>query len=75
MITLSIKELHAHTGKWVRAAGGQSITVTDRGQPVAELRPLSQNQAVSFPQRSAKDLPISKALDSTRSISEERDSR
>lgn len=75
MKTLSIKELHSHTGKWVRSASSQSITLTDRGQPVAELGPLSQNEKVSFPRRSISDLPKSKCLDSTALISEERDGR
>ena len=32
MRTISIKQLHAETCRWVRAAKGQPIVVTDRGE-------------------------------------------
>lgn len=38
MKTISIRELHQRTGAWVRkAAEVGSITVTERGRPVARL--------------------------------------
>lgn len=38
MKTISIRELHERTGAWVRkAAALGSITVTERGRPVARL--------------------------------------
>ena len=41
MRTISIRELHLKTGRWVRhAASGGSIVVTDRGRRVAELQPF-----------------------------------
>ena len=75
MKTLSIKELHAHTGKWARAASGQNITITDRGKPIAELRPLSNQQSLRFPKRDISELPQSKSLDSTLLIRKEREDR
>ena len=38
----SVRELHIHTSKLVReAAGGDIIVIERRGEPVAELRPLT----------------------------------
>lgn len=40
MKTISIRELHLDTGKWVRhAAEHGPVVVTDRGRKVAELQP------------------------------------
>ena len=37
MTTITIKELHARTGEWVRKAGQTGeITVTDRGRGIAD---------------------------------------
>jgi prevent-host-death family protein len=39
--TISIRELHLNTGRWVRhAASGGPIVVTDRGRRVAALQPF-----------------------------------
>ena len=41
MKTISIRELHLKTGRWVRhAASGGPIVVTDRGRHVAALHPF-----------------------------------
>ena len=41
MKTISIRELHLETGRWVRhAATRGSIVVTDRGRRVAALQPF-----------------------------------
>jgi antitoxin (DNA-binding transcriptional repressor) of toxin-antitoxin stability system len=38
----SVRELHIHTSKLVReAAEGSTIVIERRGEPVAELRPLT----------------------------------
>ena len=43
MTTITIKELHARTGEWVRKAGqAGEITVTDRGHPIAVIQPVQQ---------------------------------
>ena len=42
MRTTSVRELHIHTSKLVReAAEGGVIVIENRGQPVAELRPVT----------------------------------
>lgn len=42
MRTTSIRELHIHTSKLVReAADGGTIVIERRGEPVAELRPIT----------------------------------
>ena len=42
MIKVGIKELKAKLSEYVeRARGGEMVEVTDRGEPVAELVPLS----------------------------------
>ncbi|HYR44217.1 MAG TPA: type II toxin-antitoxin system prevent-host-death family antitoxin [Terriglobia bacterium] len=46
MSTVGIKDLKVHLGRYVsRAARGETITVTDRGTPVAMLVPLSADRA------------------------------
>lgn len=45
MKTISIRELHLKTGRWVRhAARGGRIVVTDRGRRVAALQPFDPSQ-------------------------------
>jgi len=42
-IEISMRELHARTGHYVRkAAGRQRVIVTDNGHAIAELVPLAQ---------------------------------
>ena len=42
MRTTSVRELHIHTSKLVReAAEGGIIVIARRGEPVAELRPIT----------------------------------
>jgi prevent-host-death family protein len=46
MSTVGIKDLKVHLGRYVsRAAKGETITVTERGTPVAMLVPLSPDRA------------------------------
>lgn len=45
-LEIPIRELHARTGHYVRKAANEGrILVTHRGQPMAELRPLSGETA------------------------------
>ncbi len=44
MTTISIRELHQKTGKWVRQAADEDIVVTDRGKPVATLKPIEKEE-------------------------------
>jgi prevent-host-death family protein len=82
MKTISIRELHTHTGRYVRRAATEPITVTDRGQTVARLVPVAESSGLSFAQRRLR--PGFKRLleagplggpDSTQIISEDRDGR
>lgn len=50
MKTVSIRELHIHTGKWVRNVT-EPIVITDQGRPVASLSPLSEIPKKSFRDR------------------------
>ncbi len=46
MKTASIRDLHIRTSELVReAAGGTVILIERRGEPVAELRPISKKRA------------------------------
>lgn len=48
MRTTSVRELHIHTSKLVReAAEGDIIVIERRGEPVAELRPLTAPARIS----------------------------
>lgn len=85
MKTITIRELHARTGRWVREVvrHGQ-IIVTDSGQPVARLIPEQQPAEVPYFAR-RKRSPKFKRLDdsgkmgrgtdATQAISEDRDDR
>lgn len=42
MKTVSIRELHTRTGHYVRLAANVPITVTNRGEIVARLVPISE---------------------------------
>lgn len=43
MATAGIRELRDHLSRYLeRVQGGEELTVTDRGRPVARLVPLSQ---------------------------------
>ena len=74
MKTISIKQLHAETGRWVRAAKTQTISVTDRGEKVAVLMPHTDEKKARpvFTGRDWSKLPTID-FDSTAIISEERD--
>ncbi len=48
MKTASVRDLHIRTSELVReAAGGAVILIERRGEPVAELRPLSKSRSKS----------------------------
>lgn len=44
-ITISIRDLHARTGHFVRKAAEMPVIVTDNGKPVAEIRPAEMTCA------------------------------
>ena len=46
MKTISLRELHANTGSWVRkAARLGAVLVTDRGTPIARIEPVAGDAA------------------------------
>ena len=53
MKRISIRDLHLHTGRWIRGvAEHHRILVTDRGRPVAEIIPFEKKEVtVSFADR------------------------
>ncbi len=76
MNTITIRQLHAATGRYVRQAAREPFIVTDRGKQVAVLTALGQGEDIppTFPRRLAADLPAV-GLDSTELISADRDER
>jgi antitoxin (DNA-binding transcriptional repressor) of toxin-antitoxin stability system len=80
MKTISIRELHLATGRWVRKASAEEVYVTERGRLVAKIVPASPPPAKPFfasPRYTRAFLAQRKHLqggtDSTKTISEERD--
>ena len=71
----SIRDLHIRTSELVRdASEGAVIVIERRGEPVAELRPLTKKKKLKFPDMTelwARQGKI--AGDSTQFISEDRD--
>jgi antitoxin (DNA-binding transcriptional repressor) of toxin-antitoxin stability system len=82
MKTITIRELHEATGRWVRSAADGEVQVTDRGRLIAKIVPAKPAPAKVFfanPKYTRAYLAQRKNLqsgtDSTRIISEERDSK
>jgi len=84
MKTISIRELHNHTGKWVRTAENEyEIIVTDRGKAVASLSSLKNRPPKTVDWANRKLVPGYAAYlksgmlttDSTPGISADRTSR
>jgi antitoxin (DNA-binding transcriptional repressor) of toxin-antitoxin stability system len=80
MKTITIRELHAATGKWVRRAAAGEVFVTERVRLVAKIVPVAPCHAQPFfarPRYTRAFLAHRKSFrggtDSTRSISEDRD--
>lgn len=76
MKVISIRELHQHTGRFVREAAREPVYVTDRGRQVAVLKaPVpAEMTGKPFPKRPLSSLPKVR-VDSTTYISDERDAR
>lgn len=81
MKSITIRQLHDETGRWVRrAAALGELHVTERGRPVAKLVPASAVPAEPYFAR-RKLLPAFSAVkfapgtDATEGISAERDER
>jgi antitoxin (DNA-binding transcriptional repressor) of toxin-antitoxin stability system len=79
MKTITIRELHQATGRWVRQASAEEVRVTERGRLVAKIIPAKPVPAKPFfanPKFTRDFLAQRKRLrggtDSTLTISEER---
>jgi prevent-host-death family protein len=78
MKTISIRELHIETGRWVRHAASQGpVIVTDRGRRVAALQPFDPTvTGRALPNREAAIRKRSKIpVDSVVYVSELREER
>jgi prevent-host-death family protein len=77
MKAISIRDLHMHTGKWVRhaATGHEPLLILDRGRPTARLMPIGNVEPTPFHARISvpgfNQLPPVKA-DSGQFLEEER---
>ena len=77
METISIRDLHMHTGQWVRRAGAtaEPLVISDRGRPVARLMPLEGAGQTNFSGRvlvtGFEELPPLE-MDSARILEEDR---
>lgn len=83
MKKVSIRELHHDTGGWLRrAARAGTITVTDRGKPIARITAIDEQSRVNpfsarvlrpgFARLAGK---LTGGTDSTRLVSDDRDDR
>ncbi|MBM3851523.1 MAG: type II toxin-antitoxin system Phd/YefM family antitoxin [Verrucomicrobia bacterium] len=60
--TISVKQLDARTGHWVRSVQNTPVVVTDRGARIAVLQPLDGSASGRrFPKRDWSKLPASDA--------------
>ncbi|HEX5069907.1 MAG TPA: hypothetical protein VFV78_06790 [Vicinamibacterales bacterium] len=78
MKTISIRDLHLQTGRWVRHAASQGpVVVTDRGRRVAALQPFDASVAGRpLPNREAAIRKRSKiSVDSAQYLSDTREDR
>jgi prevent-host-death family protein len=75
MRSVSIRDLHIHTSELVReAAGGTVIVIEKRGEPMAELHPLTEKKRPLFPDFKAIRARMPRMdVDSTDIVSEGRD--
>ena len=80
MKSISIRELHAATGKWVRRAAAGEVLVTERGRLVAKIVPAAPVPAEPYFARRkftraflARRRHFRGGTDSTQIISEDRD--
>ena len=81
MKSITIRQLHDETGRWVRrAAAAGGIQVTERGRVVASLVPAPATPSTPYFARRQllpefKDAVLTGGTDATETISSERDER
>ena len=80
MKTITIRELHQETGRWVRQASSGEVFVTERGKLIAKIVPAAPPPAKPFfadPTYTRAFLRHRKSLrggtDATATVSEDRD--
>lgn len=78
MKTISLKELHQHTGKHARRAAREPVMITDRGEPIAVLGPpllASSERTLPRPYTLAETIKPKKTTDGSGLVSRARDER
>lgn len=76
MKTISIRELHTFTGRYIRQAMNESLVVTERGRPVAIVKKIEEvdMEGVPLPNRETWIARIPRTdLDSTQIVSDDRE--
>jgi len=76
--TITLKELHQHTGRYARAASEHPVLVTDRGRPVALLAaPVTADLQKTLPRRFGQESAVhpKRTTDSSTTVSAIRDER
>lgn len=48
-ITVSIRDLHARTGHFVRKAAEMSVIITDNGKPIAQIGQIESSRDIAIP--------------------------
>jgi antitoxin (DNA-binding transcriptional repressor) of toxin-antitoxin stability system len=76
MKTVSIRDLHAATGRHVRAALHEPVVITEHGRRLAVIKPFCEGEVEggAFPRRRAERLPAV-SVDTTLLIAADRDGR
>jgi antitoxin (DNA-binding transcriptional repressor) of toxin-antitoxin stability system len=78
MNTITLKELHQHTGRYARAARDEAFLITDRGHPVAVLSaPVTADLEKTLPRRFSLETVFTpkQPTDSTAVVGAGRDGR
>lgn len=78
MDTITLKDLHQHTGRYARAARESPVLITDRGHPVAMLTaPVTAELETTLPRTFSRESAVvpRRETDSTAAVSAVRDER
>ena len=78
MDTITLKDLHQHTGRYARAARENPLLITDRGHPVAMLTaPVTADLERTLPRRFSEGSAVvpNRDTDSTAAVGAVRDER
>ena len=78
MDTITLKDLHQHTGRYARAARDNPVLITDRGHPVAMLTaPVTADLETTLPRTFSLESIVvpGRPTDSTEAVSAVREGR